>query len=74
MFTDDEVFVIGVDTHRDTHAYAVTDRVTGQLIDQFTLPADAGGYRQARRRAADTGGDADGSGRLRSPRPSPEAA
>ena len=26
MFTDDEVFVIGVDTHRDTHAYAIIDR------------------------------------------------
>ncbi len=29
MFTDDVVFVIGVDTHRDTHAYAVVGRATG---------------------------------------------
>ena len=56
MFTDDEVFVIGVDTHRDTHAYAIIDRASGQVIDQFMFPADSGGYRQARRRAARAGG------------------
>lgn len=56
MFTEDEVFVIGVDTHRDTHAYAVVDRVSGLVVDQFQLPADGGGYRHALQRAVRVGG------------------
>ena len=51
MFTDDDVFVIGVDTHRDTHAYALVERATGVIVDQFQLPADGAGYRDALRRA-----------------------
>jgi transposase len=36
--------VIGVDTHRDTHAAAAVDARTGAVIAQTTVPADAEGY------------------------------
>jgi transposase len=54
MFTHHGGLVIGVDTHRDTHAYAVCEAATGRVIDQFTTPATATGYAQAHARAADT--------------------
>ena len=41
-------FVIGVDTHRDTHTAAVVNAVTGGVIDQITIPTDAFGYRRLR--------------------------
>jgi transposase len=50
MFTQHGGLVIGVDTHRDTHAYAVCDAATGQVIDQFTCPATATGYAMAQQR------------------------
>ena len=56
MFSDDVVFVIGVDTHRDTHAYAVVQRATGVIVDQFQFPADGAGYRDALRRVRRAGG------------------
>jgi transposase len=56
MFTQHGGLVIGVDTHRDTHAYAVCDAATGQVIDQFTCPATATGYAIAQQRV----GTADG--------------
>ena len=65
MFTDDEVFAIGVDTHRDTHAYAVVDRATGQVIDQFQFPPIPAGT--ARRYAARVVLVAGGCGRSRGP-------
>lgn len=52
MFTHHGGLVIGVDTHRDTHAYAVCDAATGQVLDQFTCPATATGYAQAQQRVA----------------------
>ncbi len=55
MFTDDDVFVIGVDTHRDTHAYAVVERATGVIVDQFQSSADGAGYRDALRRVRRAG-------------------
>lgn len=55
MFTDDVVFVIGVDTHRDTHAYAVVERATGVIVDQFQSSADGAGYRDALRRVKRAG-------------------
>ena len=55
MFTDDTAFVIGVDTHRDTHAFAVLDRATGAVLDEFECPADSTGYRDALRRAKRSG-------------------
>ena len=56
MFSDDVVFVIGVDTHRDTHAYAGVERATGVIVDQFQSPADGAGYRDALRRVRRAGG------------------
>ncbi|MDP9463072.1 MAG: IS110 family transposase [Actinomycetota bacterium] len=56
MFTDDATFVIGVDTHRDSHAYAVVECATGAVCDQFEYPADAAGYRDALCRAERLGG------------------
>lgn len=50
MLTQRQAVVIGVDTHRDTHSYAVCDAATGQVIDQFTYPATATGYTQAQQR------------------------
>ena len=41
--------VIGVDTHRDTHALAVLSTRTGEILDQFSVRADPAGYRRAQR-------------------------
>ena len=41
-------FVVGVDTHRDTHTAAFVDARTGGVIDQITVPTDAFGYRRLR--------------------------
>jgi len=35
--------VIGVDTHKDTHTAAVVTAATGAVLEQVTVPADAGG-------------------------------
>jgi transposase len=56
MLTQHGGLVIGVDTHRDTHAYAVCEAATGQVIDQFTCPATATGYAHAHARAAAAAG------------------
>ena len=39
-------FVIGVDTHRDSHTAAVVNATTGGVIDQVTVVTDAFGYRK----------------------------
>ena len=39
--------VIGVDTHRDTHALAVVGAHTGEVICEFSISADPAGYRAA---------------------------
>lgn len=52
MLTQRRGLVIGVDTHRDIHAYAVCDAATGQVIDRFTASATATGYAQAQARVA----------------------
>jgi transposase len=39
-------FVIGVDTHRDSHTAAVVDAATGGVVAQLTVPTDALGYRR----------------------------
>jgi transposase len=38
--------VIGVDTHRDTHSAAVVEAITGALVIDQTVPADAMGYKR----------------------------
>jgi hypothetical protein len=45
MLTGQVDYVIGVDTHRDTHAAAVTDP-TGGVLAQVTVTADQAGYAQ----------------------------
>jgi len=39
--------VIGVDTHRDTHALALVGAHTGEVICEFSISADPAGYRAA---------------------------
>jgi transposase len=39
--------VIGVDTHRDTHALALVGAHSGQVIAEFQVRADPAGYRSA---------------------------
>jgi transposase len=39
--------VIGIDTHRDTHALAVVDARTGEIIAELSIRADPAGYRRA---------------------------
>lgn len=41
-------FVIGVDTHRDSHTAAVIEANTGGVVDQITVATDAFGYRRLR--------------------------
>jgi transposase len=47
MVADDVVFVIGVDTHADTHTLALVEAATGRTRCSFTVPASRRGYRQA---------------------------
>lgn len=49
MVADPLDVVIGVDTHRDTHALAVLCSISGEILDQFSVPADPAGYRRAQR-------------------------
>ncbi len=46
MLTGAVEYVIGVDTHRDSHTAAVVDTATGGVVDQLTVPTDAFGYRR----------------------------
>lgn len=46
ILTPDVQYVIGVDTHRDTHTVAVLAAGTGALLGRTTCPADAAGYAQ----------------------------
>ncbi len=41
--------VIGVDTHRDSHTFALVEARTGALVAQTVLPATREGYREALR-------------------------
>jgi transposase len=41
-------FVIGVDTHRDSHTAAVVEAATGGVVDHITVATDAFGYRRLR--------------------------
>ncbi len=46
MLADAVELVIGVDTHKDTHAAAVVVAATGAVVDQVTVPATPVGYQQ----------------------------
>ena len=39
-------FVVGVDTHRDSHTAAIVQAATGGVVDQLTVATDAFGYRK----------------------------
>ena len=47
MLAEQVDYVVGVDTHRDQHCFAVVDAHTGALIAQTSTAASARGYRDA---------------------------
>jgi transposase len=47
MLAEEVDFVIGVDTHRDAHVWAVLVAGTGAIVAEGSVSADARGYRQA---------------------------
>jgi transposase len=49
MLADDVAFVLGVDTHADTHALALVDARTQRTRRSLSVPATRRGYRQALR-------------------------
>lgn len=51
MLADEVAFVIGVDTHADTHTLALVDARTQRTRSNPTIPATRRGYRQALRLA-----------------------
>jgi transposase len=51
MLTDDVAYVIGVDTHADTHALALVEVQSQRTRRSLTIPATRRGYRQALRLA-----------------------
>jgi transposase len=51
MLADDVAFVLGVDTHADSHALALVDAKTQRSRRSLTIPATRRGYRQALRLA-----------------------
>jgi transposase len=46
MLTGAVDFVIGVDTHRDSHTAAIVKASTGGVVEHLTVPTDAFGYRR----------------------------
>jgi len=51
MLADDVAYVLGVDTHAETHALAIVETRTLRMRRQLTIPASRRGYRQALRLA-----------------------
>lgn len=51
MLADDVAFVLGVDTHADSHVLALIDASTQRTRRSLTIPATRRGYRQALRLA-----------------------
>jgi transposase len=47
MLADQLDYVVGVDPHRDSHALAVVDVVTGAVVFEATVAATSGGYAEA---------------------------
>jgi hypothetical protein len=47
MFADQLDYVVGVDPHRDSHALAVVDVVSGAVVFEATVAASSEGYAQA---------------------------
>jgi hypothetical protein len=44
MLADQLDFIVGVDTHRDSHAVAVVEVATGLVLFEASINADSGGY------------------------------
>lgn len=51
MLADQLDYVVGVDTHRDAHALAVVEVVTGGVVFEATIEASGDGYRELLRLA-----------------------
>src|SRR5258708_15639496 len=47
MLADQVDFVVGVDPHRDSHALAVVQVVSGAVVFESTIAANSDGYAQA---------------------------
>ncbi len=47
MFADQLDYVVGVDLHRDSHALAVVQVVSGAVVFEATVVASSDGYAQA---------------------------
>ena len=47
MLADQLDYVVGVDPHRDSHALAVVEVVTGVVIAESTVAANSDGYANA---------------------------
>lgn len=47
MLADQQDYVVGVDTHRDAHAFAVVAAATGALVLEAEVDADRCGYERA---------------------------
>ena len=57
MLADDVAYVIGVDTHADTHSLALVEVQSRRTRRQLTIPASRRGYRQALRLVRGQAGD-----------------
>src|SRR5437660_12149056 len=53
MLADQLDYVVGVDSHRDSHALAVVAVRTGVVLFEATVAADSGGYLEAFRVASE---------------------
>jgi transposase len=47
MLADQLVYIVGVDPHRDSHAIAVVEVVSGAVVFEATVDADSDGYARA---------------------------
>ena len=47
MLADQLDYIIGVDPHRDSHALAVIEVVTGAVVFEATIAASSSGYAEA---------------------------
>lgn len=56
MLAESVDVVVGVDTHRDSHTFALVEARTGALLAQTALPATREGYREALRLGKRAGG------------------
>jgi transposase len=47
MFADQLDYIVGVDPHRDSHAFAVVHVQSGAVVFESTVAADSDGYAEA---------------------------